>query len=71
MEQGEKQRTVDVDSIQTELGELGRYQVQKYILFAVAVLLTSSAYFSYIFTAGQLDYRYGNLNLRSTAVSVH
>lgn len=53
-----KKPEINVDSILVELGELGRYQLLQYFLLGVITLFTSLAYLSYIFTAGQLDYRY-------------
>lgn len=50
-------RQIIVDDILVALGEFGRFQVLQYCLFAVMVVLTTAAYLSYIFTAGQLDYR--------------
>lgn len=52
-----KKPEINVDSILVELGELGRYQLLQYFLLGVITLFTSLAYLSYIFTAGQLDYR--------------
>lgn len=52
-----KAREIDLDGILEEIGEMGRYQVAHYVLLSVIVILTSSSYLSYIFTAGQLDYR--------------
>lgn len=53
----EKNRDFAVDSILVKIGELGRYQVLQYTLFSVIVLITSAAYFAYVFTTGKLDYR--------------
>lgn len=48
---------IDLDAILVEIGETSRYQILHYVLFGVVVIFTSSSYLSYIFTAGQLDYR--------------
>lgn len=48
---------IDLDGIMVEIGELGKYQILNYVFLCVAVILTSSSYLSYIFTAGQVDYR--------------
>lgn len=52
-----QKKTTNLDSTLAELGTLGRYQVLHYFLLAVITLLSTSAYLSYIFTTGQLDYR--------------
>lgn len=52
-----KKRDVIMEGIMVELGELGRFQIVQYVILSVIVLFTSAAYFSYVFTAGQLDYR--------------
>lgn len=48
---------IDLDGILVEVGELGRYQLLNYVLLSVAVIMTSSSYLSYIFSAGQVNYR--------------
>lgn len=48
---------IDLDGILVEVGELGRFQLLNYALLCVAVIMTSSSYLSYIFSAGQVDYR--------------
>lgn len=52
-----QKRVISLDNILAEVGIFGRYQVLQYFLLSITVLFTSSAYFSYIFTTGQLDYR--------------
>lgn len=53
----EEERELSLDNILAELGELGRYQVLQYLYLAIIVVVTSVAFFSYVFTTGQLDYR--------------
>lgn len=48
---------IDLDAILVEIGETGRYQIALYATLCVLVMFTSNSYLSYIFTAGQLDYR--------------
>ena len=48
---------VDLDAILVELKEFGKFQIINYAHLAIVALLVSSAYLSYIFTAGQLTYR--------------
>lgn len=55
---------IDLDGIMVEMGEFGKYQILNYVFLCVAVMLTSSSYLSYIFTAGQVDYRFERHILR-------
>lgn len=48
---------IDLDEILVEIGETGRYRTVTWTLWCLLVLLSSLPYMSYIFTAGQLDYR--------------
>lgn len=48
---------IDLDEILVEIGETGRYRTVTWTLWCLVVLLSSLPYMSYIFTAGQLDYR--------------
>lgn len=50
-------RHIDLDEILVEIGETGRYRTLTWTLWCTVVLLSSLPYMSYIFTAGQLDYR--------------
>lgn len=52
-----KRRDYIVDRILVELNELGRFQLLQYLWISTIVVLMNAAYFSYVFTAGQLDYR--------------
>ncbi|KAJ6636137.1 Solute carrier family 22 member 5 [Pseudolycoriella hygida] len=47
----------DLDSILPELKEFGKFQIFVYILSCVIISLTAAVGLSYIFTAGQVDYR--------------
>lgn len=55
--ESQKKTDLHLDSILVELGALGRYQLLQYFYLAIIVFLSSLGYFSYIFTAAQLDYR--------------
>lgn len=47
----------DFDSIFDELGECGRYQTIVYGCMCVAILLYGQVTLTYVFTAGDLNYR--------------
>lgn len=53
----QKKRDFIVDNILVELGELGRYQLLQYFFYSTIIVITTLAIFSYVFTAGQLEYR--------------
>lgn len=57
MNKGAANNNQDLDSILIELGEFGRYQKIKYIYMTVPVFLLAGFTLSYVFTAGNLDYR--------------
>lgn len=48
----------ELDAILQELGQFGKFQVKNYILIAIPIALTACFSLNYIFTAGQLDYRF-------------
>lgn len=48
----------ELDAILQELGQLGKFQVKNYILIAIPIALTACFSLNYIFTAGQLEYRF-------------
>lgn len=50
--------TFDFDSIFDELGEFGRYQTLVYGCMCVAILLYGQVTLTYVFTAGDLNYRW-------------
>lgn len=48
----------DLDTILQELGQFGKFQVKNYVLIAIPIALTACFSLNYIFTAGQLEYRF-------------
>lgn len=48
---------IDLDAILLEVGETGRYRIATWSLWCLIVVFGSLPYMSYIFTAGQLNYR--------------
>lgn len=50
--------TFDFDSIFVELGEFGRYQAIVYGCMCAAILLYGQVTLTYVFTAGDLNYRW-------------
>lgn len=48
---------IDLDSILVELGEFGKYQIVNYALMVLIIAVTAGIQLSYIFSAGQVDYR--------------
>lgn len=47
----------DIDGILKYLGDFGKFQIINYILISFPVLLSGAFSLSYVFTAGQLEYR--------------
>lgn len=52
-----KHKEFDLEAILSDLGEFGRFQIFIYSLTILPILLISCLGLSYIFTAGQLEYR--------------
>jgi OCT family organic cation transporter-like MFS transporter 4/5 len=52
---------MDLDNVLQEVGEFGRYQKVKYYLLCLPVFFCAANSLSYVFTAGQQHYRYGNM----------
>lgn len=48
---------MDLDNILTELGEFGKYQIGVYILLFFPLIFGSIGSLTYVFTAGDIDYR--------------
>lgn len=48
---------IDLDEILEELGQFGKYQVTTYLLISLPIFFTVISGTSYVFTAGELDYR--------------
>lgn len=47
-----------LDSILKDLGQFGKFQTINYLLIAIPLTLSAAYTLSYVFTAGDLDYRY-------------
>lgn len=52
------QNEFDLEAILSDLGAFGKFQIFIYSLTILPILLISCLGLSYIFTAGQLEYRY-------------
>ena len=50
-------RVMDLDEVLDEVGHFGRFQAINYVLVGIPILLSSVYALSYIFTAGELEYR--------------
>ncbi|CAH1388552.1 unnamed protein product [Nezara viridula] len=48
---------MDIDNILTELGEFGKYQIGVYVLLFFPLVFGSLGSLTYVFTAGDIDYR--------------
>ncbi|GLH00664.1 Organic cation transporter protein [Gryllus bimaculatus] len=48
---------VDLDEILEEVGQFGKYQITSYLLISLPIFFTVISGTSYVFTAGDLDYR--------------
>lgn len=46
-----------LDTIFNELGSFGRYQIQNYLIFTLPIIFNGIFTLSYVFTAGDLNYR--------------
>lgn len=56
-DKNKKHNELDLEAILTDLGSFGKFQKIIYSLTILPILLISCLGLSYIFTAGQLDYR--------------
>lgn len=52
---------MDFDEILEEIGEFGKYQKIKYFLLCIPVFFGAANSLSYVFTAGEQNYRYVSL----------
>lgn len=52
-----KSNDFDLDRILVELGQFGKFQIINYILLCIPVALSAIYALSYVFTAGDLEYR--------------
>lgn len=48
---------VDLDGVLHEIGQFGRFQVRQYGLMVLPIIFNALFTLSYIFTAGNLEYR--------------
>ena len=55
-EEQEKQEG-DLDSVLSEIGGFGPFQIMNFILLAIPTALSGAYLYSFIFTAGPLEYR--------------
>lgn len=53
-----KSNDFDLDRILVELGQFGKFQIINYFLLCIPVALSAIYALSYVFTAGDLEYRY-------------
>lgn len=52
-----KSNDFDLDRILVELGQFGKFQIINYFLLCIPVALSAIYALSYVFTAGDLEYR--------------
>ncbi len=57
IDENEIHSELDLEAIFTDLGEFGKFQIYIYSLTILPILLISCLALTYIFTAGQLEYR--------------
>jgi hypothetical protein len=48
---------MDLDEILEEVGHFGKFQATNYFLIGFPILLSAAFSLSYVFTAGDLEYR--------------
>jgi hypothetical protein len=48
---------MDLDDILDEVGQFGKFQAINYILIGFPILLSAAFSLTYVFTAGDLEYR--------------
>ena len=53
----ENSEKVDLDNILIKIGQFGRYQLIQYTLIAFILIFTAFSSLSFLFTAGNLEYR--------------
>jgi hypothetical protein len=52
------QKNMDFDEVLDEVKHFGKFQATNYLLLSVAILFAAMFEASFIFTAGDLEYRY-------------
>lgn len=52
-----KPNDTELDEILEELGEFGKFQIINYVFISIPILFFAGFTLSYIFAAGQLNYR--------------
>lgn len=48
---------IDLDEVLTEIGQFGRFQVRQYVLMTIPIIFNAFFTLSYVFTAGNVNYR--------------
>lgn len=48
---------LNVDYVLSELGNAGRFQLINFVLIGIAILLSSIVSLTFVFAAGELNYR--------------
>lgn len=51
------EKEVDIDTILSELGNVGKFQIINFILIGIAILWSSIVSLTFVFAAGELNYR--------------
>lgn len=51
------QKEMDIDTILNELGTVGKFQLINFFLIGIAILLSSIVSLTFVFAAGELNYR--------------
>lgn len=52
------EKEINIDNILSELGNIGKFQLINFILIGIAILLSSIVSLTFVFAAGELNYRY-------------
>lgn len=51
------EKEVNIDSVLSELGNIGKFQLINFVLIGIAILLSSIVSLTFVFAAGELNYR--------------
>ncbi|XP_058838024.1 organic cation transporter protein-like [Topomyia yanbarensis] len=62
---------IDLDGVLNEIGQFGRFQVRQYGLMIIPIIFNALFTLSYVFTAGNLDYRCKIPECDDTVTSYH
>lgn len=51
------EKEMNIDTVLSELGNVGKFQLINFVLIGIAILLSSIVSLTFVFAAGELSYR--------------